>query len=55
MFTRVMRSAWSILVWLVLVMLPIQFFLAGYAAFRFKEGSATTHDNDWGPDRKSVV
>lgn len=49
MVTRGARSVWSVLVWLVLVMLPVQFFLAGYGAFAFKHGNATTHDNDWTP------
>jgi hypothetical protein len=48
MFTRGARSAWAILVWLVLVMLPIQFYLAGYGAFSFTHGTTTAHDNDWG-------
>lgn len=47
MLTRGARSVWSILVWLVLVMLPIQFYLAGYGAFSFSHGTTTTHDSDW--------
>jgi Family of unknown function (DUF6220) len=49
MFTGFARSAWAILVWLVLVMLPIQFYLAGYGAFSFRHGTAKTYDSDWGP------
>ena len=45
--TQGARSVWSILVWLVLVMLPIQFYLAGYGAFSFTKGTTTAHDNDW--------
>jgi mannose/fructose/N-acetylgalactosamine-specific phosphotransferase system component IID len=47
MLTNGARSVWSTLVWLVLVMLPVQFFLAGYGAFAFKHGTTTTRDNDW--------
>lgn len=47
MVTRGARSVWSILVWLVLVMLFVQFYLAGYGAFSFTHGTTTTHDNDW--------
>jgi Family of unknown function (DUF6220) len=47
MLTRGARSTWSVLVWLVLCMLPIQFFLAGYGAFAFKHGTTNAHDSDW--------
>ncbi len=48
MLTRGARSSWSVLVWIVLFMLPIQFYLAGYGAFSFTHGSTVTHDDKWG-------
>ena len=47
MFTRRARAAWAILVWLVLFMLPVQFYLAGYGAFSFTQGTAQARDSDW--------
>jgi hypothetical protein len=44
----VARSAWAILVWLVLVMLPIQFYLAGYGAFSFTHGTSNQYNDHWG-------
>lgn len=41
------RTVWSILVWLVLFLLPVQFYLAGYGAFSFSHGTTQTHDSDW--------
>ncbi|HEY8683981.1 MAG TPA: DUF6220 domain-containing protein, partial [Chloroflexota bacterium] len=48
MLTKGGRNVWSTLVWVVLVMLPIQFYLAGYGAFSFTHGTTTTRNNDWG-------
>lgn len=48
MLTQGARNVWSILVWVVLVMLPIQFYLAGYGAFSFTHGTTLTRNNDWG-------
>ena len=47
MLTQGARKVWSILVWLVLVMLPIQFYLAGYGAFSFTHGTMKMHDDNW--------
>ncbi len=47
MLTSGSRKVWSVLVWFTLVLLPIQFILAGYGAFSFKSGSTTVRGNDW--------
>lgn len=46
--TRVFRSIWASLVWLVLLMFPIQFYLAGHGAFAFHLASATGREDAWG-------
>jgi heme A synthase len=48
MFTRGVRDAWSTLIWIVLFMLPVEFYLAGYGAVSFTHGTTTTRNNDWG-------
>jgi hypothetical protein len=47
MFTRVARSAWAILTWLVLAMLPVQFYFAGVGAFRYGDSPAHSRDYYW--------
>ena len=44
MFTRVMRSTWTVLTWIFLVAIPVQFYLAGLGAFHaFKSDPWNAH------------
>jgi hypothetical protein len=47
--TEVLRSIWAVLIWLFLVMIPIQFYLAGHGAFEFHTHSLTGREDAWGP------
>jgi hypothetical protein len=49
MFTRGARSVWAVLVWLVLFILPVQFYLAGFGAFGFHDTTKTAREDAWGP------
>src|SRR3954453_23296856 len=45
--TRVARSIWAVLIWLFLVLIPIQFYLAGRGAFELDEKLKSTREDAW--------
>jgi hypothetical protein len=45
--TRIFRPTWAILTWLVVLMIPVQFYLAGQGAFAFHEATASSRDDAW--------
>lgn len=45
--TGVLRSIWAVLIWLFLVMIPVQFYLAGHGAFEFHNASSTGREDAW--------
>ncbi len=45
---RIFRPVWAILTWLVVLMIPIQFYLAGQGAFAFHDAAASARDDAWG-------
>jgi hypothetical protein len=47
--TRITRPIWAILTWLVVLMIPIQFYLAGRGAFAFHQAAASAREDMWGP------
>lgn len=46
--TRVLQSIWALLTWLVVLMIPVQFYLAGQGAFAFHDAAAAARDDAWG-------
>jgi hypothetical protein len=45
--TRVFRPIWAVLIWLVVLMIPVQFYLAGRGAFAFHQAAASARDDAW--------
>lgn len=43
----VFRSIWAGLIWLIVLMIPVQFYLAGRGAFAFHLGSAGGREDAW--------
>lgn len=48
MFTRIMRSTWTVLTWIFLLAIPVQFYLAGLGAFHAAGGSSWDPHVAWG-------
>jgi hypothetical protein len=48
LMTRVLRSIWALLVWLFVILIPIQFYLAGHGAFEYHSTSASARTDAWG-------
>jgi Family of unknown function (DUF6220) len=48
MMTRVLRFIWALLVWLFLLLIPVQFYLAGHGAFEYQSTSASARSDAWG-------
>jgi hypothetical protein len=46
--TRAFRSIWALLTWLVVIMIPVQFYLAGQGAFAFHDAAASAREDAWG-------
>jgi hypothetical protein len=46
-----LRSAWTSIIWVFLILLPVQFYLAGHGAFEFHNASAAGRDAAWDPHR----
>jgi Family of unknown function (DUF6220) len=44
---KVFRAIWAGLIWLIVLLIPIQFYLAGRGAFAFRLGSATGREDAW--------
>jgi Family of unknown function (DUF6220) len=45
--TGVLRSIWAVLIWLFLVMIPIQFYLAGRGAFEYHNRALAGREDIW--------
>lgn len=45
--TRVFRSIWSVLAWLFLIGIPVQFYLAGHGAFSYHLTAASGRADAW--------
>jgi hypothetical protein len=45
--TRIFRSIWAMLTWLIVLMIPIQFYLAGRGAFAFHQAAASARSSAW--------
>lgn len=45
--TRIVRPVWAILTWLVVLMIPVQFYLAGRGAFAFHQVAASSREDMW--------
>jgi cell division protein FtsW (lipid II flippase) len=45
--TRIFRPVWAILTWLVVLMIPVQFYLAGRGAFAFHQAAASAREDAW--------
>jgi hypothetical protein len=45
---RIFRPVWAILTWLVILMIPVQFYLAGHGAFAFHDAAASAREDAWG-------
>lgn len=49
--TRGLRSTWVGVIYLILILIPVQFYLAGHGAFEFHNASAAGRDSGWDPHR----
>jgi Family of unknown function (DUF6220) len=49
--TGALRATWAIVAWLFLILIPIQFYLAGHGAFDFHNATAAGRDSGWDPHR----
>lgn len=47
MAVRICRSIWASLVWLVVLAIPVQFYLAGQGAFAFHDAAASGREDVW--------
>lgn len=45
--TRIFRPIWAILTWLVVLMIPVQFYLAGRGAFAFHQAARSAREDAW--------
>lgn len=45
--TGALRSIWTVLIWLFLLMVAAEFYLAGHGAFEFHNASAAARDDAW--------
>jgi cell division protein FtsW (lipid II flippase) len=46
--TRIFRPTWATLIWLALILIPVQFYLAGHGAFEFHNASSAAREDAWG-------
>lgn len=45
------RAVWVTIIWIFLILIPIQFYLAGHGAFEFHNTTAAGRDTAWDPHR----
>src|SRR5947209_835197 len=48
---RALQSTWVSVIWLFLILVPIQFYLAGHGAFEFHNSTDSGRDAGWDPHR----
>jgi hypothetical protein len=49
--TRGLRATWVGVIYLFLILIPVQFYLAGHGAFEFHNATAAGRDAGWAPHR----